>query len=669
MNISGWPVCISVYRTGSDSPTSTREFNFDEAQDDSHVTARSILTRLEEMDASWTDTATPLTFSASLSAENSPQSSTVEQGDVDEPEFLQALAPRPRPSSRPVGRGVVCLSVALLVWLGLLGYRAHRRGLSNSAYLPGLLEGKHAEPLGGGAKDLVVKTARERVAWLRQLMPPAEKLAKAIATDEAERLLTAARNRLWEGEKAAAGDLIGLEGSVESAVSALNKLHHLARKTAATWAEESSDSIKKTSDFLNTWGEHELSFNEEERMGLNPFITTLTASKEHHDRVHKQILQMNENIQSQKPLELWLDKTAFLSTANDLEALRSATSEKKYAALITERLRLTALEAVKGVLNVQREQLARWFQQELEMLNAYALSQLSSAPEASAASEEQIEGPKMDVKEMFHEAKSLVTAHRRAAMDAQGMQTLENLIEANKATVDAERRAQAYFARTWIDIEDAGITLGQLGEYNPYKSVLQKASIRILQDNRMIEALHSRFRSSCSHLFPELNSPEGKEKQYVNRSIIKDLLQKIDDDLNLSRSLVEDLNRQEERIAGGHDVAEASGRATTVAVAMALVRQQVTAKLLRLQLLGFVEEDVRSSQALVVSTASQTSPCSRSSAAIIQQLTEKFKVQMKTFKEAEELKSATKLARDVRTRADELSIFSYVNTKHKADTA
>ncbi|KAL8435176.1 hypothetical protein ACSSS7_002655 [Eimeria intestinalis] len=640
------------------------EFRFEDSWDHSHATALGSVTELEEIDQIWTDTRPPLTLTPPLSAANSPLPSVAELEDLDDLESVRALPTPARPFFRRVPPSVVYVSLALLVHLGLLGFRAYRRSGPKVELSPGVPEGKPVKP-----GQLGPEATRDKVASLRELLPAAEKLAKVVALEEAERLLNAASKQVWEGEKAAASDLVGLEGFIEGANSALSKLHQLACKTAAALAEDTSSSVEKSSEFLKTWEANTSAFTVEEKDGLAPFITTLSASKEHYERVTHHISQVNENIQSQRQFGPWLDKALLLSTANDLEALRSATNEKKYAALITERLRTTALVAARGVFNVKREQLTRWFQQDLELLNGYAVSQSSSSPEASAASEEQTEDLKVDVGKLLQQARSLVSNYRRAAMDLQGVETLEHLIEAGKACVDAERSIQTCFARAWIDIEEAGLKLGNVEGHDSYKNVLQKAATRIMQDHRMVQANHLKFRSTCAHLFPDHDTAEPNAKHFVNRSITENLMKKLDEDLSLSQSLVEDLKKQEKRIAEGEDAAEAAGRATTVAVAMALVRQQVSTNLLRLQMLGFVEEDVRSAQALAVNTASQSSSCSRSSAALVQQLLEKFNFRMKSFKEAVEMKAATNLARELRTGADELSSFLYVVANLNTDAA
>ncbi|KAL8270119.1 hypothetical protein Esti_005973 [Eimeria stiedai] len=152
----------------------------------------------------------------------------------------------------------------------------------------------------------------------------------------------------------------------------------------------------------------------------------------------------------------------------------------------------------------ERLQLIRWFQQELELLNSCARSQWSSSQEASAACEKKTGRPKVDVKKLFQEAKLL----------------------------------------------EAGLSLLEVEKYNPYKGVLRKASLRVMQDHRMVGALHSNFRLTCSHLFPDLDAAEEDEQQYVSKSITRRLLMTLDEDLSSSRSLVKDLQKQERRVAG-----------------------------------------------------------------------------------------------------------------------
>ncbi|KAL8270120.1 hypothetical protein Esti_005974 [Eimeria stiedai] len=203
----GWT--CRVVLAGSQSPTSTLEFTFGEASDDLKTAASGILTRLDEIERHWAGTGTRLTSTPSLSVATSPQVSIVEQEDTDESARHQALANPPRASSRPVTPGVVCVCVALLVSIGLLGLRAHRRVFPTRKSLSGLLGGTVAQPLDDDVENVRAQTAREGVGSLRALLPA--EAAKAAVTEEAERRVTAARRRVWKGEKAATGDLIGLE--------------------------------------------------------------------------------------------------------------------------------------------------------------------------------------------------------------------------------------------------------------------------------------------------------------------------------------------------------------------------------------------------------------------------------------------------------------------------
>ncbi|KAL8435169.1 hypothetical protein ACSSS7_002648 [Eimeria intestinalis] len=211
---------------------------------------------------------------------------------------------------------------------------------------------------------------RAQLNAVRDFLPAAEKLAKAVGTPQAHPLLDLAYAAVPAGEEEAGKkDIKELKGCLIGALTALRRLYQAACTAAEAADTYDYEDGKGLISSLSVCEDESLSEAQRER--LVPFKISVHFSYLHYMRLSKEVQAMREKIEDERPYKIEGVKRAFLSAAADLKHLQEAKEGRKRAFKKAVQRRQGLQGTVRLLLTKQAFNALQQLQEEFGLVSAY----------------------------------------------------------------------------------------------------------------------------------------------------------------------------------------------------------------------------------------------------------------------------------------------------------
>ncbi|CDJ27042.1 uncharacterized protein EMH_0079020 [Eimeria mitis] len=225
-----------------------------------------------------------------------------------------------------------------------------------------------------------------RLQRVQMLLPSASRLAAAIGTPEAQKLLGSAQKASTEARLAAKSVLDGkrLTVSLNSAVDALRSLHQVALQQAKALVQDGADipvfsliESEEVEDSVKNEVDHVI-----EGQSVLPYMVYLRTVQESVIDISRRFEDARKRLLAETEFSDERDEQMLVSAATELEWLLSLSERKRQAVRRATTLKGCAISGVRVHLKCLVEEWTRTIQGNAELLHAY-VDLVSSGIEAS----------------------------------------------------------------------------------------------------------------------------------------------------------------------------------------------------------------------------------------------------------------------------------------------
>lgn len=394
--------------------------------------------------------------------------------------------------------------------------------------------------------------ARERLEKVRDLLPAAENLAKAVGTEEAQTLLLTVRKSLEEAVTTEEDkDSRKIADAIKTALSALHRLHEAAIEEGEAILQE--EEPIPALPVLDPWEQltaATISGVEIETETVKALMATIKSIQENIAKHALRMQSAREGLHKAKAFQDERDRKVLVAATCDLACIRATSKTKRRAAQGVRELHNKALSSIRALLLGKRGHVLRYAQGQLDVLRVYV--ELARPTRDEGAFEARVDDAKsnaaaLQALEADLDAAEMIAWQTTELDNIAQSESLESMIDASNAAGDFEAALRELLARGW----EAATSLTSLPErldessQNLLFEAAKKTQSRAINDEAKLKDTMEFLHSPLATVLLDLSDASMTSRHLVSASLVKRLM----NSTNNKAQQADELIKQSARIA------------------------------------------------------------------------------------------------------------------------
>ncbi|KAL8439380.1 hypothetical protein Efla_001850 [Eimeria flavescens] len=500
-------------------------------------------------------------------------------------------------SSRRPSRAALTFLFAVVLLVGLLAVRRQAQREVGPKLPPGAEQPAPVLDEAAAAKAKIL----ERIEATQKLLPAAEKLAAAVDTEAADKLLEEFQEILSVRGSAEEQESSALQAALDSALGALERLHELTREEANKVVRDDLPDISRVHTLLLLW--QNMSLSDSHWEALAPFSATVSNSYTHYERLSRILEEVHTGLKEEKPFADESDGAVLVAAAVDFNYLMYLRGERKRIAGMAVEQSESAQAALKAVLYRQCFHAIRRLHGTLELAEAYvAITREAVEAEAAAEGEEQSQQQDLDgIQLLLQKSRAELGTLAQEATSMAAQETIAGMLsQVSKLGESQQMLSEAVSSCCNMVLKYARMpALLDEAKRSRVRRVLEQALHRIAADEQGAKGLMDCTFGKMTATFGIVDSPlqAGDEAfAYLNDSLARELTQSLLMIRTWATERVNDIERMLKDLEKAEKTAEAVAMMkSAVEAASSSAVEQTRARTLLLQsgLVQTLEQDMR----------------------------------------------------------------------------
>lgn len=411
-------------------------------------------------------------------------------------------------------------------------------------------------------REVAIRAQTEaRLEKVKGLLPAAERLASAVATDKSTQLLTTLQEIIRATDLTTpATDSEELEGNLKGALRALRKLHEAAIKRGSEILQASKflHPIPPLSHFIDEDLGTQIG-NEEIRKNVLEgfFVRSYQGIFRSATRLYRRFTDAGRRLGADRRFESEEDGGVLMDAALTVEALSSTTKDLRQLSSLAAHVEKALHAETKALLTMEHEKTIRALKVELQMHRLYASLVKDALKDLENSSAHTISADKLTTALSDMGANLVITGLFLNQAETETLKlgdspTLPFAIKASRQADALEAQAERSLQKCSTGREafsDLELQLNLRGS-QALKEIADKMVQRVKMLNEKIQHSATHVKSRFAGHFEDSGVGGKGKTQHLNPAIIKRLLQTLDDIAHRGGACVAEATALQEKVKG-----------------------------------------------------------------------------------------------------------------------